>query len=393
MRTVAVYTGVYPNTTFLTLLARRLADSGIEVHMYGRLIKRTKEDEKIKFYTYSNKSKLYNALFLMRYTVLNLYSNYKITKEFFKLIKNQSTYIQVKKSMIILPILYHKPDIIHIQWIKAYELFKPFETLLSSKLIVSLRGVQLSVSSFLYPKYRDLTIEATNSAVTIHSISDDLTNQLLEINPLVKDKIVKINPAIDLEIFTASSLNSNGEKNKPLRIISVCRLTWIKGLEYAINALKLLIEDGVDFEYIIVGNGSAKEELQFLINDLELDDKIKFVGSLTPKEVKQYLEYADIFLLPSVQEGFSNAVIEAQALGLPCLVSDTGGLEENIEHGKTGFVFEKRNVIEMAKYIKRFDIMKNGEFVSMKHDAAQRAKEHFDVRIQIKEFVRMYMNC
>lgn len=393
MKTVALYTGVYPNTTFLTLLTRRLADSGIEVHIYGRLLKRTKEDEKIKFYTYSNKSQLYNALFLMRYVVLNLYFNYKATKEFFKLIKNQSRYIQVKKSLIILPMLYHKPDIIHIQWIKAYELFKPFETLLSSKIIVSLRGVQLSVSSFLYPKYRDLTIEATNSAVTIHSISDDLTNQLLEINPLVKDKIVKINPAIDLQLFTASSGSFNGDKNKPLRIISVCRLTWIKGLEYAIKALKLLIEDGVDFEYIIVGNGSAKEELQFLINDLELDDKIKFIGSLTPKEVKQYLEYADIFLLPSVQEGFSNAVIEAQALGLPCLVSDTGGLEENIEHGKTGFVFEKRNVIEMAKYIKRFDSMKNGQFVSMKHNAAQRAKEHFDVRIQIKEFVRMYMNC
>lgn len=393
MKKVAIYTGVYPNTSFLTLLARTLANNGIEVHIYGRLIKKTSEDRKIKFYTYSDKNRLYNALFLMRYIILNFFSNYKRTKKFFKLIKNQSRYIQVKRSMIILPMLYHKPDIIHIQWLKTYELFKTFETLLSSKIIVSLRGVQLSVSSFLYSKYRDLTIEATNSAVTIHSISDDLTNQLLEINPLVKDKIVKINPAIDLQLFTTSSINVNRNKNKPLRIISVCRLSWVKGLDYAINALKLVIECGVDFEYSIVGNGDAKEELQFLINDLGLGDKIKFIGSLTPKQVKQHLEYADIFLLPSVQEGFSNAVIEAQALGLPCLVSDTEGLIENIEHGKTGFVFEKRNVKELSKYIKRFDYMNETEFIAMKHQAVIRAKKYFNVTDQIKEFKRLYDSC
>lgn len=393
MKKVAIYTGVYPNTSFLTLLARTLADNGIEVHIYGRLIKKTKEDRKIKFYTYSDKNNLYNAMFFIRYFILNLFSNYKSTKEIFKLLRDQSRYVQLKKSLILLPILYHKPDVIHIQWLKTYELFKPFETLLASKIIISLRGVQLSVASFLYPKYRELTIEATNSAVSIHSISDDLTNQLLKINPFVKDKIVKINPAIDLQLFASSFSNMNRNKNKPLRIISVCRLTWIKGLEYAINALKMVKEDGVDFEYIIVGAGDMKEELQYLVNDLELNNQIKLVGSLFQEEVKRYLEHSDIFLLPSVEEGFSNAVIEAQALGLPCLVSNTEGLIENIEHGKTGFVFEKRNVKDLAEHIKRFDGMSEREFVAMRHHAVFRANKHFNVTDQIKEFVRLYESC
>ncbi|QAA81366.1 glycosyltransferase family 4 protein [Aequorivita sp. H23M31] len=390
MKKVALYTGAYPNTTFITLLARSLASHNIEVHIYGRLLMKTKEDGKLKFFTFSNKNLVYNLMFLLRYVVLNVFSDYKTTKKFFKLIRGQSNYNQFKQSLIILPMLYHKPDIIHVQWLKAYGFFKPFKSILSSKIILSLRGVQLSVSSFLYPKYRELTIEATNHAAIIHSISDDLTNKLMEINPDVKNKILKINPAIDLNFFTLPSAKLNRGKNKPLKIISVCRLYWIKGLEYAIIALKEVIDDGIDFEYTIVGSGDMKEELQFLIYDLNLDSNIKMVGDLSPKEVREYLKTSDVFLLPSVEEGFSNAVIEAQALGLPCLVSDTEGLKENIEHGKTGFVFKRRNSTEIAEYIKRFVDMERVEYASMKHNAVRRAKEHFDVKNQITEFIRMY---
>ncbi len=390
MKKIALYTGAYPDTTFLTLLARSLAANGIEVQIYGRLLKKTKEDRQLKLHTYSNKNRIYNLLFLLRYVTLNVFYNYTTTKKFFQLVKNQNRYNQLKRCFVILPILYHKPDIIHIQWLKSYEFFRPFKSILPSKVIVSLRGVQLSVSSFLYVKYWDLTVEATNNAAIVHSISHDLTNQLLKINPIVRDKIVKINPAIDLKLFNAPPDKLSRNKNKPLKLISVCRLSWVKGLDYAIKALKIIADEGIDFEYYIVGGGDMKEELHFLIHDLKLSNNIRLIGPLSQREVREYLEDSDIFLLPSIQEGFSNAVIEAQALGLPCLVSDTEGLEENIENGKTGFVFKKRNPIDIAIYIRRFDGMEEKKFVRMKQNAVKRAKKHFDVRNQIKEFIQLY---
>lgn len=389
---VAIYTGSYPDTTFLTLLARGLVDNGMEVHIYGKLVKKSELDKGIKFYAYSSKSKVCAFLFLFKYCFLNLLFNFKKMQLFFKKIKKDSLYKKYRKSLVVLPILYHNPDIVHLQWLHSYETFKGLDKVITSKLIVSLRGRQLSISSFIYPELQKLTIEATNKVAKIHSISDDLTNQLLEINPGIIDKIIKINPAIDLNLFSTSNSFLNQDKQSRLRIISVCRLTWIKGLVNAIGALKLASDNGINFEYQIIGGGEQMEELYYMINDLGLSNKIKLLGKMPQIEIKDYLLNADVFLMPSIEEGFCNAVIEAQALGLPCLVSDAGGLEENIENEKTGFVFRKRNIVDLSLLIEKFSEMPSDEYIRMKKNAVERSRLKYDVNNQIEQFKNLYLN-
>jgi colanic acid/amylovoran biosynthesis glycosyltransferase len=390
MKKVAIYTGSYPDTTFLTLLARGLAENGVEVQIYGKLKSISPKDKHLKLYTYSNKNKIYNLYFLLKYVCLNFFVNFKKTLLLYRRLKNKSRYDIYKRSLVLLPILFHKPEIIHIQWIRSFEIFENMEDILQTKFIISIRGTQLSVSSFLYPEVRRITVKATNSAIKIHSISDDLTEQLLEINPSIKNKIVKINPGIDLEQFSLPTTFFRREKQYPLQIISVCRLSWKKGLDYALHALSYLHKKNINFEWTIIGEGSQKEELEFLIHDLEMVNIVKLVGKMKHNEIRNFLLESDVFLLPSIQEGFSNAVAEAQAIGLPCLVSDAEGLEENIENDKTGYVFRKRNVEELACLLEKFDKLPQSEYLKMKLNGTERAKKKYNLHDQIKAFKCLY---
>ncbi|CAM3438730.1 glycosyltransferase family 4 protein [Aequorivita lipolytica] len=392
MKKVAIYTGTYPDTTFLTLLARGLADSGVEVHIYGKLKRKTKEDYNIKFFTYSDKNKGYNFYFILKYVFLNLFFNYKKAIWYYRHIKSEEAYSIYKKSLIILPMIYHQPDIIHLQWIQSFKIFRELDEILNAKIVVSIRGSQLSISSFLYPDAWQTTVDATNKAVKIHSISDDLSLQLLKINPLVRDKIIKINPAIDLNLFYTAEASFNRARSNPLRIITVCRLSWKKGLAYGLEALKKIHDKGLNFEYIIIGEGKQREELTFLIRDLGLTNKVKLKGRLSQTEIRKALLNSDVFLLPSVQEGFSNAVVEAQAIGLPCLVSDAEGLEENIEHEKTGFIFKNRNVPELAALLEQFTKISNKDYIILKRNGVERSKARYDIKDQIIALKNLYEN-
>lgn len=383
---IAIFSGVYPNTSFLTLLSRKLANNKcVDVQVFGRKIKESPLDKKLKFHTYPQ-NKFLRLLFIIKYLLLGLLLNYKKVHQFFILLKRDDLYYT--RLYIILPMLYHKPDIIHIQWIKSYSIFEGFENCIDSKFILSVRGHQLSISSFIYPEMRKLTLQATNISCKIHSISDDLSNQLLSLNPAIKDKIVKINPAIDLEFFK----NENEfNRNEVVRIVTVCRLSWKKGLNYGLKSIKELQDKGIQFHYSIIGDGSQKEELLYLIHDLGLENNVTLHGALPQNQVKNILIDSDIFFLPSLQEGFSNAVIEAQALGLACVVSDAEGLEENIKHGVTGYVFKKRNISSATQVLESLITMNEEDFIKFKYAAKERANNLYSVEDQIKKFRKMYL--
>ena len=94
------------------------------------------------------------------------------------------------------------------------------------------------------------------------------------------------------------------------------RLKWVKGLEYTLEALGELHKKGVDFEYTLIGEGEEYERLCFAAYQLGIRDKVSFKGKMSHSEVKKAMEQADIYLQYSLQEGFCNSVLEAQAMGL-----------------------------------------------------------------------------
>lgn len=116
----------------------------------------------------------------------------------------------------------------------------------------------------------------------------------------------------------------------PLRLIAVGTMEQLyKAPDILIKAFSLCVNRGLDLELIMVGDGKYKSQLQAQVNSLGLGQRVNFVGQLPAgKPVRVQLDQADLFILPSRQEGLPRAMIEAMARALPCIGSTIGGIPE-----------------------------------------------------------------
>ncbi|MDR6633187.1 colanic acid/amylovoran biosynthesis glycosyltransferase [Phyllobacterium sp. 1468] len=141
-----------------------------------------------------------------------------------------------------------------------------------------------------------------------------------------------------------------------LNVISVCRLTEKKGIEFALRALgQLSISNpDLDWAYTIIGGGELLDELKRLANDLNIARRVTFLGPRPHSEVKQCLREAQVFLLPSVTardgdvEGIPVSLMEAMSAGLTVLSTYHSGIPELIEDQKTGFLVPEKDIEALA---------------------------------------------
>ncbi len=125
-------------------------------------------------------------------------------------------------------------------------------------------------------------------------------------------------------------------RGRLLRLVTVGALAPRKGQIYAIEALRLVRDGGVDARLTLVGGGSDELLLRHAAGNFGVEQHVVFAGPQT--DPRPFLLDADMFLLPSRQEGFSNALLEAMASGLPAVVTDVGGNREAIVEGEGGFI-------------------------------------------------------
>lgn len=121
-----------------------------------------------------------------------------------------------------------------------------------------------------------------------------------------------------------------------------------KGLTCLIEAAALL-PDKEKVVFFIIGDGELAESLKFKVKSLKLENKVFFLGHL--ENAKQYLPAFDIFLLPSLKEGFPWVVLEAMSAKLPVIATPVGALPEIIINGKNGLLIEPANAPQIAKKI------------------------------------------
>ena len=169
-------------------------------------------------------------------------------------------------------------------------------------------------------------------------------------------------------------------------MISVGRLHWKKGYDYTFVALKLLKEQGIDFTFTLIGDGKQYEELVFTAKRLGLENNIIFAGQKNPEEVIPLLHKHDIYIQFSVQEGFSNAVLEAQSCGLLVVASDAEGLQENVIHNETGWIVKRRDYHALHKRLNEVIILHEEARKQIAARATARVKKDFDIKIQNKLF-------
>jgi glycosyltransferase involved in cell wall biosynthesis len=116
--------------------------------------------------------------------------------------------------------------------------------------------------------------------------------------------------------------------------VTVGALAPRKGQEYAVEALAILARSGVKATLELVGTGPDEAMLRRKVADAGLHDLVTFAGQ--QEDPRPYLKHADVFLLPSRQEGFAVALLEAMASALPAIATDVGGNAEALIDGKGG---------------------------------------------------------
>jgi glycosyltransferase involved in cell wall biosynthesis len=229
--------------------------------------------------------------------------------------------------------------------------------------IVSLRGSDVPGYSerfvWLYFFIKPLVRIIWKKSFAVVANSQGLKELALKTNP--RQEIGVIYNGVDIQTFIPRSLASGTESPEAklrgnLKFIittGASRITARKGIKYLLEALNKLLPEYPNLYLELMGEGDEKENLEKISKDLGLEKNVKFVGRIPRENTAPYYQEASIFVLPSLNEGMSNAMLEALASGLPILATDTGGTRELVEDGKNGFIIQTKSSDNIAEKIKR----------------------------------------
>jgi colanic acid/amylovoran biosynthesis glycosyltransferase len=385
---VVVYSGNIPSTTFIENLIEGLAQSGLEILLFGKQTAEVNYKGNVKvFPIHSNGPGLLIYVILQSISLMIkdpalLFKSYKVLKTKKKKLKKI-----IKEAAVILPILNNKPDIFHIQWAKTVEQHPELFELLDSKFIVSLRGAHINYSPILDFNLAEAYRKHFPGIDGFHAVSEDIGREAMKYGA-EKDKIKVIHSSIKDELLLKNSELYNNINT--LEIISIGRFHWKKGYHYALDAMKILDESNIDFSYSIIAQGKIPEEITFLINEYGLTKKVRIIQGMKHDELIKKLQTSHLLILPSVEEGIANVVLEAMATGVPVLTTDCGGMDEVVNDSINGYIVPVREPLFLAEKIKLFrssdiELKKN-----LIREAKATIKNEFTRDKQICEFNDFY---
>jgi glycosyltransferase involved in cell wall biosynthesis len=203
--------------------------------------------------------------------------------------------------------------------------------LMRTPYIVSLRGSDVpgysERFSLQYVFLRPLLKHVWNQADAVIANSEGLRELARE----TADPGIEVIP----NGVAVSNFSPRFEREGPLSVLCVARLIRRKGIGYLIDA----VGDLENVTLTIVGEGEIEDELKTKVESQGLSSRVRFAGYVPHDDIHSYYEQADVFVLPSFNEGMSNTILEAMAAGLPILTTDTGGTDELLNGN--GFVIEK----------------------------------------------------
>ncbi|MBV7441775.1 N-acetyl-alpha-D-glucosaminyl L-malate synthase BshA [Weeksellaceae bacterium TAE3-ERU29] len=265
-----------------------------------------------------------------------------------------------------------------------------------AKQILRERGIELPVITTLHgtditlvgqhPSYKSAVEFSINQSDVVTTVSESLK----------KDTYKEFNITKEIEVIP-NFINNNEYKNlgdcvrshiaeeDEKILIHVSNLRKVKRVADVVEIF-YRVQKEVKSKLIIVGEGPEWDKAWQLIQKYNLDDKVKNFGKI--KNLNEILCISDLFILPSAQESFGLAALEAMAAGLPVLSSDVGGIPEVNTDGETGFVCPMGDVDTMAK--KAISLLKDeNQLNTMKANAKKRAYD-FDIKNILPMYEDLY---
>jgi len=194
-------------------------------------------------------------------------------------------------------------------------------------------------------------------------------------------------------VETYDILSKYGLSNKRV-ILSVGRLVKRKGVDKVIEALPKLFEQFKDIMYVIVGDGPEIEALGKRVQELNLQNIVRFVGEVSDEELIKFYTISELFIMPSRQigsdvEGFGIAYLEANLFGLPVIGGNSGGVPEAILHERTGLLVNPEDIEQIYGAMR--DLLSNKDWAQqLGENGRVRAERDFQWRKETEKLRRYF---
>jgi glycosyltransferase involved in cell wall biosynthesis len=183
----------------------------------------------------------------------------------------------------------------------------------------------------------------------IIAISQSVKRSLYTYEFVPKNKVYILSNGIDYSLFSNNSKIKTDLKDGNITLGTVCRLEPQKGIRYLLLAMKTILAKFPDVKLEIIGTGSLLSELQTLSVEIGISNSVKFLGKFT--DVIPFYKRMDIFVLPSLYEGFGIVILEAMAMGIPVVATNVDGIKEVLINDESGILIPPKNPEAIANVV------------------------------------------
>lgn len=296
-------------------------------------------------------------------------------------------------SKIVDVALYETLDILHVHYAipHASAAYMAKQILKSKKIhlpyITSLHGTDITLVG-KDPSFEPVIRFSLNNSDFITAVSKSLKKETLQTFK-IDNAIEVIYNFIDFEQIQRVKKNTTcclSSKSKDEKIIMhISNFRKVKRIDDVVKVFAL-VQKKIPSKLILVGDGPEKPYIERLVRNLNLHKSVIFTGRIA--EPLELLASADLFLLPSETESFGLAALEAMAMGIPVISSNSGGITEVNIHGKTGYTCPVGDIQSMAQYAT--DLLKDEKKLDLfKRYAIETAKK-FDVKNILPKYLKLY---
>ncbi|MDO6439165.1 glycosyltransferase [Cyclobacterium sp. 1_MG-2023] len=229
------------------------------------------------------------------------------------------------------------------------------------------------------------------------AISKAVGKRLIELSEVSKMKITVVYNPVAISNREKALVNDDFVDNDNLKLefnkifVTTCRLVPIKNLQLLIQVFHefLKVQGNENSVLWIIGEGPEKGELVKLTELYQISEKVVFFGFI--KNVIPFLMKSDVFILPSLSEGFSISLVEAMLCGLPVISTQVGGPSEIITSGKNGLLFDPKNGSQLLSLMELVSHMTQEEKERLKKNAIERGSD-FTVSKYGNSLLKLYYN-
>ena len=296
---------------------------------------------------------------------------------------------RLKLAFALTPFLRNPCDILHFEFSGLAVQYADILPFISAKKVLSCRGSAEKIRPLVDPE-RGVQLKALGPKIDLfHCVTADMGRTMLEFG--IPSEKIRVNyPSIDPQKFKPKAIpKPENSESRPIQILSVGRMHWVKGYPEALLAIQNVAKVGFSVQYSIIGQSEWPEQLAFMVQALGLQHQVQLLGPKDSAGIVAALEQTDIFLLPSHSEGLSNAALEAMAMELPVVSTRAGGMSEAIESGENGFLVDLFSPTQMSERL-IFLIQNPEERRRLGQNARKTVLEKFTLARQSQVFLEMY---